>query len=90
MTQSSRDEIIALINQLFVIAEDIPRKIRGNSNGSTRAVFQTTRTFLTGDGPGRQKSIFLKTLSYILDHWVLSGTILQICFLCHDGPYVGE
>ena len=55
MTQSSRDEIIALMNQLFMIAEDIPRKIRGNSNGSTRAVFQTTKTFLTGDGPGRPK-----------------------------------
>ena len=53
--QSSRDEIIALINQLFVIAEDIRRKIRGNSNGSNHAVFQTTKTFLIGDGLGRPK-----------------------------------
>ena len=52
--QSSR-EIIALINQSFVIAEDKRRKIRGNSNGSTHAVFQTTKTFLIGDGPGRPK-----------------------------------
>ena len=79
--QSSR-EIIALINQSFVIAEDKRRKIRGNSNGSTHAVFQTTKTFLIGDGPGVLKSIFLKILLYILDHWALSGTILEICFLC--------
>ena len=38
-----------------MIAEDIRRKIRGNSNGSTHAVFQTTKAFLIGDGPGRPK-----------------------------------
>ena len=53
--QSSRDEITGLINQLFVITEDVRRKIRGNSNGSTHAVFQTTKTFLIGDGPERPK-----------------------------------
>ena len=53
--QSSRDEITELINQLFVITENMRRKIRGNSNGSTHAVFQTTKTFLIGDGPGRPK-----------------------------------
>ena len=31
------------------------RKIRGNSNGSTHAVFQTTKTFLISDGPGHPK-----------------------------------
>ena len=30
----SRDEITELTNKLFVIAEDVRRKIRGNSNGS--------------------------------------------------------
>ena len=53
--QSSRDEITELISQLFVIAEDVRRKTRGNSNGSTHAVFQTSKTFLICDGPGRPK-----------------------------------
>ena len=53
--QSSHSETTELINQLFVIAEDVPRVIRGNDNGSTRAVFQTTKTFLIVDIPGRPK-----------------------------------
>ena len=53
--QISPDKITELINQLFVIAEDVSRKIRGNSNGSTQAIFQTTKTILIGDGPGRPK-----------------------------------
>ena len=53
--QSSHSETTELINQLFVIAEDVPRVIRGNDNGSTRAVFQTTKTFLIVDVPGRPK-----------------------------------
>ena len=51
--QSSCDEITELMNQLFVIAENVRRKIKGNSNGSTHAVFQTTKTFIIGDGRGR-------------------------------------
>ena len=54
--QSSRDEITELISQLFVIGEDVPRRgNRGNSNRSTYAAFQTTKTFLIGDGSGRPK-----------------------------------
>ena len=60
--QSSR-EIIALMNQLFVIVEDARREIRGNSNGSTH--FHTTKTFLIGDGPGRPEvDISQDTLVY--------------------------
>ena len=56
--QSSRDE-------LLVIAEDMRRKIRGNSNGSTHAVFQTTKNFLISDGSGRLKvDISQDTLVY--------------------------
>ena len=51
--QSSCDEITGLMNQLFVIAENVRRKIKGNSNGSTHTVFQTTKTFIIGDGRGR-------------------------------------
>ena len=40
---------------LFMIAEDVRRKIRGNSNGSTHAVFQTAKTFLFSDGSRRLK-----------------------------------
>ena len=53
--QRSRNEITELINQLFVIAEDVRRKIWGNSNESTHAVFQTTKTLLIDNGPWRPK-----------------------------------
>ena len=49
--QSYHDEIPQLINQLFVIADDVRRKIRGNNNGSIHAVFQTAQIFLIGYGP---------------------------------------
>ena len=38
-----------------MIAEDVRRKIIENGNGSTYAVFKTTKTFLIGDGPGHPK-----------------------------------
>ena len=38
-----------------MIAEDVRRKIRLNSNESTHAVFPTTKIFLIGDGLGRPK-----------------------------------
>ena len=89
----SRDEITELTNKLFVIAEDVRRKIRGNSNGSKyprTQFFKLPRLFLNGDSSDVQKLIFLKILLYVLDHWALSGTILQICFVRQDGPHVGE
>ena len=56
--QSSHDKITELINKLFVIAEDVRREIRRNSNG-------LFKTFLIGDGPGRPEvDISQDTLVY--------------------------
>lgn len=50
--QSSHDEITEWINQLFVIGEDVCRKVRENTNRSTHAVTQTIQIFLNGGGTG--------------------------------------
>ena len=44
--QSFHDETTEWINQLFVIAENVCRKVRENTNRSTHAVIQTIQNFL--------------------------------------------